>query len=82
MAVAFPQRHSCGHLLRRVYVPPAIHYAAAGFYTTDVSHFQKQLGPDRYAKFEHDRAAAIARSKTGTLTPYERQLDALENSRV
>lgn len=75
MADDFPIRHTCGGKLSRRFVVPAVHFAAGGFYSTDVSHFQKQLGPDRYARFEAQRDAAQARAKAGTLTPYEQQLE-------
>lgn len=75
MAEDFPSRHVCGCKLTRVFEPPAVHYHSPGFFSSDVSHFQKQLGPDRYARFEAQRDAAQARAKAGTLTPYEQQLE-------
>ncbi len=75
MAADFPTKHTCGHILRRTYAAPAVHYASGGFYATDVSRMQNMIGPERYARFEAQRDAAQARAKTGTLTPYERQLE-------
>lgn len=76
MADAFPARHACGGKLTRLYsAPPAVHYASAGFYSTDVSRLQKIVGTERYAKFEHERDAAVTRAATGTQTPYERALE-------
>lgn len=75
MAADFPSRHACGGALKRRYSAPAITFNAPGFYATDVSHFQKQLGPARYARFEAERAAAQKRAAQGRLTPYERQLE-------
>ena len=75
MADDFPARHTCGHILRRRFEPTAVHYAAAGFYKTDVDHFKNQIGPERFARFEADRAAGIQRQQSGTLTPYERELE-------
>lgn len=75
MAADFPERHTCGHILHRVFLPPSVHYAATGFYSTDVSRMKNMVGSDRYAKFEAQRDSAQARAKAGKLTPYERQLE-------
>lgn len=75
MTAEFPRRHACGGLLTRRYTVTPVHFAAPGFYATDVSHFQKQLGAERFARFERERDAAQARAATGTLTPYEQQLE-------
>ena len=75
MADDFPTRHACGGKLSRRFSVPAVHFAAGGFYSTDVTRMQKMIGPDRYAKFEAQRDAAQTRAKSGTLTPYERQLE-------
>lgn len=75
MLAVFPVRHACGGALTRQFSPLPVHFNAPGFYSSDVSRMQNMIGPDRYARFEAQRAAAQARAKTGTLTPYEQQLE-------
>lgn len=73
MAADFPARHACGGRLTRLYTtPPAVHYAAGGFYATDVNRLKNQIGAERFARFEHDKAAAERRAAAGRQTPYER----------
>lgn len=81
MAADFPVRHVCGGRLTRLYTTaPAVHYAAGGFYTTDVNRLKNQVGPERFAKFEREKAAAEQRAATNTQTPYERALTAAERT--
>lgn len=75
MAVDFPVRHACGGALTRILTAPAVHYAAAGFYATDVDRLKKQVGSERFAQFEKQKAAAERRAKSGKQTPYERSLE-------
>jgi len=80
MTAPFPRKHNCGGVLARVYHPIPVHYAAPGFYSTDVDHLKKQIGPERFASFEREKAAAEKRAVTGTQTAYERRLDALSGN--
>lgn len=76
MQADFPLKHpGCGGYLTRTLTAPAVHYAAGGFYATDVARLRNQIGSDRYAKFEKQRDAATRRAATGTQTPYERALE-------
>lgn len=80
MVAAFPLRHFCGGKVRRVFTPAQVIYAAPGFYSTDVTHFEKQVGKERAAKFYKQRDATLARAKAGRLTPYEKRLDAMDKA--
>ena len=77
MAKDFPRLHTCGAPLRRRYTAPSVIYNSAGFYSTDVSHFQKQLGAEKFAKFEAKRQAAEKRAHTGMLSNYEKVLETI-----
>lgn len=74
MKAPFPLRHECGGKLKREWAAHPIQYNAPGFYTSDVSRFQNMVGPERYAKFEHQREDAERRAKRGQLTEYEKAL--------
>lgn len=56
---------------------PAVHFAAAGFYHSDVTRFKSQIGPERFARFERQRDDAIQRARDGRLTDYEKALEAI-----
>ena len=74
MSEMFPARHSCGGTLTRLYGAPAIHYASAGFVTSD-TRFERSLTPERAARFRAQRDDAEKRAKQGRLTAYERALE-------
>lgn len=80
MQAAFPHRHLCGGKLKRVYTPANVQYNAPGFYSTDVKHFENQVGKERAEKFYAERDATLKRAKQGRLTPYEKKLDALDKA--
>jgi len=75
MKARMPRRHTCGGMLTRRFSVPAVHFAAPGFYSTDVARMQKQVGPERFAKFEKQKADADKRAKAGQLTGYEKALE-------
>ena len=76
MAKGLPRLHlGCGGALRRRYTVPAVTYAAAGFYSTDVTRLRDMVGPERYAKFEKQKSAAEKRAKAGTQTDYEKAME-------
>lgn len=77
MSAPLPRCEDCGAVLRRVYIAPAIHYHAAGFYATDVKHFEGQVGPERAERVRRQNDAATARARAGTPTAYERALEAI-----
>lgn len=78
MAAGYPTCPKCGRELRRLFdTVPAVHYAAAGFFTTDVSRFAGLVGPERAARFEAQRDDAERRARAGKLTPYEKVLETL-----
>jgi predicted nucleic acid-binding Zn ribbon protein len=77
MRDAFPTRHACGGKLARRFEAVPVHFAAGGFYTTDVNRMKSIVGADRYARFEHERDGAIKRAKAGKLTPYEKVLESV-----
>lgn len=78
MAAQLPRCPYCHGTLRRVYdAMPAVHYAAPGFYATDVKRGEDLFGKDRAARFNRQKADAEARAKSGRLTPYERKLEAI-----
>lgn len=76
MTADFPLCARCGgQQVHAFNAPPAVHYAAPGFYSTDVSHFQKQVGTERFARFEAQKANTLAHAAKGRLTPDERALE-------
>lgn len=77
MAADFPRMHaSCGGTLKRRFTTVAVHYAVAGFAATD-DRLLRQVGTERYARFEQERNAALARAKTGRQNAYEQALEAI-----
>jgi len=75
---ALPTCVYCGGTLKRVYSQmPTVQYRAGGFYSTDVTRLQREMGPDRFAKFEAQKADAERRSKAGKLTAYEKALETI-----
>lgn len=70
-----PRCPRCGWRLARVYDAPPVHFNAAGFYASDVTRFKSQIGSERFARFEAQRASAERRAKAGQLTAYERALE-------
>lgn len=83
MAADFPVQHilasgkPCGGTLKRCFAVTTVHFAAQGFYSTDVGRLRGLMGPERYAKFEKQRAGIERRAKSGRLTSYERTLETL-----
>ena len=72
MRASFPKCAECGGPLRHLFrAAPPVHYHSAGFFSTDVLHFQRQVGTERFAKFEAERDASIRRMKSGRPTRYE-----------
>ena len=56
---------------------PVVHFAAAGFYHSDVTRFKSQVGTERFARFERQRDDAIRRAREGQLTDYEKALETI-----
>lgn len=81
MAAAFPRRHDCGGSLVRLYSATPVHYNAPGFYSFDISRFEKQVGPERAARVREKNDDVMKRAKAGKLTPYEMRIEALNNGR-
>lgn len=77
MLSPMPPCSRCGRALERRYAPPAVHYRAAGFYSTDVDRLRREIGPERFARFEAQRAEAERRARRGQLTAHERRLEQL-----
>lgn len=76
MAAAMPPCRVCGGALRRRWIaPPAVRYNAGGFYSTDYTRFESQVGKDRAAQFRAAKDDAERRAKRGQLTAYERALE-------
>lgn len=76
MQADMPPCVRCGAALMRVYgIAPAVFYKTAGFYNSDVTHFERQVGPERAAQFRAQRDDAERRAKAGRLTGYERALE-------
>ena len=74
MSEAFPPTHSCGGKLIRLYGAPAIHYHVSGFTTSD-TRFERQLTPERAARFRAQRDDVERRAKAGKLTAYEQAFE-------
>jgi predicted nucleic acid-binding Zn ribbon protein len=70
-------RCECGGELIRLYQPTPVHFRAGGFYTTDVSRLEKQIGRERFAKFERQKDGAEKRARAGRLTEYEKVLESI-----
>ena len=75
MSPDWPAAHSCGGTLTRLYGSPAVHYAVGGFVTSD-TRFERQLTPERAARFRAQKDDAERRAATGRLTDYEKVLEA------
>ena len=75
MAAGYPVCPKCGAETRRLFTSaPAVHYAAAGFVTSD-TRFERQLTPERAARFRAQRDDAERRAKAGKLTAYEKAFE-------
>jgi predicted nucleic acid-binding Zn ribbon protein len=75
MTAGYPACPQCGRETRRLFTSaPVVHYAAAGFVTSD-TRFERSLPPERAAKFRAQRDDAERRAKAGRLTGYERGLE-------
>ena len=71
MTAGYPACPKCGAETRRLFTSaPAVLYAVSGFTTSD-TRFERQLTPERAARFRAQRDDAERRAKAGTLTPYE-----------
>ena len=78
MSADMPACARCGEAMRRVHTAaPAVIYGATGFYSSDVTRFERQVGPERAARFRAQRDDAEKRAKAGRLTPYERALESV-----
>ena len=75
MAAEFPLQHVCGGAMRQVYRPAHVIFAAPGFYSTDVNYLKRQISPERYARFEQQRDATLARYASGRITTEDRQAE-------
>ena len=76
MTAGYPACPQCGRETRRLFTSaPVVHYAAAGFVTSD-TRFERQLTPERAARFRAQKADAEQRAATGRLTDYEKVLEA------
>jgi predicted nucleic acid-binding Zn ribbon protein len=72
MTAEYPVCSKCGAETRRAFdCAPPVHFAVAGFYSTDVSRFERQVGPEKARRFEHYKADVERRAKAGRLTGYE-----------
>lgn len=77
MSAPMPKCSACGAQLRRVYTLAApVHYKAAGFYETDVAHFEKQVGKDKADQVRRYAEDVDKRKRQGRLTDYEKALEA------
>lgn len=77
MTAPMPRCRRCASPLVRRYSAPAVLFNAPGFYSTDIAHLERQVGPERAARFRTQRDDAEARAKAGRLTPYEKALEAI-----
>lgn len=76
MEAPMPVCPECKWKLRRVFnQAPIVRYSGSGFYTTDVAHLEKQVGPERARKFRDQKADIEKRASEGKLTNYERALE-------
>ncbi len=75
MKAALPPCEACGGTLRRRFRrAPSVLYRAAGFSATD-DRLKRQVGPERFAKFEQTKADVERRAKAGRLTEYEKAIE-------
>ena len=75
MTAEYPACSKCGRETRRLFTsPPVVHYAAAGFTTSD-TRFERQLTPERAARFRAQRDDVERRAKAGKLTAYEQAFE-------
>lgn len=72
MADDFPPCPQCAGELRRTFAPVPVHYHAPGFFSSDVGRLRGEIGPERYAQFEHKRDDIERRTKNGRLTAKEK----------
>ena len=76
MVAGYPACPKCGAETRRDFSSvPVVHYAVAGFYYTDVTRFRSQVGPERFARFERQKADVLSRAAAGKLTAAEQALE-------
>jgi predicted nucleic acid-binding Zn ribbon protein len=75
MLAGYPVCPKCGAETRRLFTSaPAVLYAASDFYTTD-TRFERQLSPERAARFRAQKDDAERRAQAGRLTAYEQGLE-------
>ena len=74
MQAALPDCADCGGVLKRIYSVTPVHYHAEGFSSND-KRFKSQLKPERYEKFQREKAGIEARAAKGQLTQYEKMLE-------
>ncbi len=76
MSAPMPKCAECNGQMERVFTEATtVHYAGAGFYSTDIAHFEKQVGTERAAKFRAKKDDIEKRAKAGKLTAYEKALE-------
>lgn len=72
----FPKCPLCGARMEKAYTQPVpVHYAAAGFYSTDVGRMRAAVGPALADKFEHEKTEYFLRESRNRLTPQEKALE-------
>ena len=77
MKAHWPKCRTCGSRLQRLYLPQTI---PAVYFSGGIESFEKQVGPERAAKFAKEKDDIERRAKAGKLTDYERRLDALSRT--
>lgn len=76
MTAALP-RCRCGGTLKRLFRDaPPVQYHAQGF-TLNETRFKRQVGSERYARFEAQKRDAEKRAQAERLTDYEKALEAI-----
>ena len=76
MQAPLPKCAECGGALKQIYRATAVHYRADGF-SRNEQRFKSQVKPERYEKFQREKADIEARAGQGQLTPYEQMLEGI-----
>ena len=76
MFAPMPDCPVCGMQLSRRYTATAVIYNAPDFNSTD-TRFERQVGPERAARFRAQRDDVMTRAKAGKLTAYEKALEGI-----
>mgnify|MGYP001601850091 FL=1 len=75
MRAHWPKCRICSTRLQQLFTqPPTVRFSGS------VESFEKQIGPERAAKFRKEKNDIERRAKAGKLTNYERRLDALSRT--